>query len=65
MLKQVFRSCTNEEMPLLPERLACLREAGQVLYEVSPQWLLFELLSVSCIRASGSDMTRRNTNATL
>ncbi|KAK4150301.1 hypothetical protein C8A00DRAFT_18148 [Chaetomidium leptoderma] len=33
VLKQVFRSCTNEEMPLLPERLACLREAGQVLYE--------------------------------
>ncbi|SPQ20373.1 97a51818-5cb3-47fe-8406-d826c8d3a218 [Thermothielavioides terrestris] len=32
-LKQVFRSCTDEEMPLLAERLACLREAGQVLYE--------------------------------
>ncbi len=34
ILKQVFRSCTDEEMPLLEERLACLREAGQVLYEV-------------------------------
>ncbi|KXX77081.1 hypothetical protein MMYC01_206319 [Madurella mycetomatis] len=32
-LKQVFRSCTNEEMPMLVERLACLREAGKVLYE--------------------------------
>lgn len=34
VLKQVFRSCTNEEMPLLAERLACLREAGKVLYQV-------------------------------
>ncbi|KAG7285387.1 hypothetical protein NEMBOFW57_010014 [Staphylotrichum longicolle] len=33
VLRQVFRSCTNEEMPLLAERLACLREAGKVLYE--------------------------------
>ena len=34
MLRHVFRSCTDEEMPLLEERLACLREAGNVLYEV-------------------------------
>ncbi|KAK3314513.1 hypothetical protein B0H66DRAFT_563073 [Apodospora peruviana] len=33
VLKQVFRSCTDEEMPLLEERLACLREAGTVLYQ--------------------------------
>ncbi|KAH6851089.1 hypothetical protein B0I37DRAFT_128146 [Chaetomium sp. MPI-CAGE-AT-0009] len=33
VLKKVFRSSTDEEMPLLAERLACLREAGQVLYE--------------------------------
>ena len=33
-LRQVFRSSTDEEIPLLEERLACLREAGQVLYEV-------------------------------
>ncbi|KAK4228898.1 hypothetical protein QBC38DRAFT_131431 [Podospora fimiseda] len=33
VLKQVFRSCTDEEIPLLEERLACLREAGKVLYE--------------------------------
>ncbi|KAH7039977.1 uncharacterized protein B0I36DRAFT_4106 [Microdochium trichocladiopsis] len=32
-LGHVFRSCTDEEMPLLKERLECLREAGQVLYE--------------------------------
>ncbi|OTA79463.1 hypothetical protein M434DRAFT_25729 [Hypoxylon sp. CO27-5] len=33
-LRHVFRSCTDEEIPLLEARLACLREAGQVLYEV-------------------------------
>ncbi|KLU81023.1 hypothetical protein MAPG_00118 [Magnaporthiopsis poae ATCC 64411] len=33
LMKHVFRSVTDEEMPLLEERLACLREAGQVLYE--------------------------------
>ncbi|KAI5864414.1 hypothetical protein GGS23DRAFT_564266 [Durotheca rogersii] len=32
-LKHVFRSSTDEEMPLLEARLSCLREAGQVLYE--------------------------------
>ncbi|KAK8134416.1 hypothetical protein PG984_006428 [Apiospora sp. TS-2023a] len=32
-LRHVFRSCTDEEMPLLEERLKCLREAGKVLYE--------------------------------
>jgi hypothetical protein len=34
-LKHVFRSATEEEMPMLKERLMCLREAGQVLDEVS------------------------------
>lgn len=33
-LRHVFRSCTEEEIPLLRERLDCLREAGKVLYEV-------------------------------
>ncbi|CAI4217207.1 unnamed protein product [Parascedosporium putredinis] len=34
VLKNVFRSTTTEEeIPMLEERLACLREAGQVLYE--------------------------------
>lgn len=34
LMKHVFRSCTEEEMPMLEERLAVLREAGEVLYEV-------------------------------
>lgn len=34
VLRHVFRSTTDEEIPLLEERLACLREAGKVLYEV-------------------------------
>ncbi|KAK8086531.1 hypothetical protein PG994_001505 [Apiospora phragmitis] len=32
-LRHVFRSCTEEEIPLLEERLTCLREAGKVLYK--------------------------------
>ena len=35
VLAHVFRSATDEKMPMLAERMACLREAGQVLYEVS------------------------------
>ncbi|KAL4882607.1 hypothetical protein BJY04DRAFT_37478 [Aspergillus karnatakaensis] len=31
LIKHVFRSATAEEMPLLTERLECLREAGRVL----------------------------------
>ncbi|EEP79792.1 conserved hypothetical protein [Uncinocarpus reesii 1704] len=31
IIKHVFRSATDEEIPLLQERIACLREAGQVL----------------------------------
>jgi len=34
VLRHVFRSCTEEEIPLFKERMACLREAGQILYEV-------------------------------
>lgn len=34
LLRHVFRSTTDEEIPLLEERLGCLREAGKVLYEV-------------------------------
>ncbi|KAF3490848.1 uncharacterized protein GIQ15_00365 [Arthroderma uncinatum] len=33
VLRHVFRSATNEEIPLLQERIACLREAGTVLYK--------------------------------
>lgn len=32
-MRHVFRSATEEEMPMLDERLACLREAGRVLCE--------------------------------
>ncbi|KAI1432143.1 hypothetical protein GGR50DRAFT_689183 [Xylaria sp. CBS 124048] len=32
-LRHVFRSSTDEEIPLIEARLDCLREAGQVLYE--------------------------------
>ena len=34
LMKWVFRSATNEEIPLFDERLSCLREAGRILYEV-------------------------------
>ncbi|KAL0470148.1 hypothetical protein QR685DRAFT_522878 [Neurospora intermedia] len=33
VLRTVFRSATDEEIPLLQERFDCLREAGQVLHE--------------------------------
>lgn len=32
VLKHVFRSCTDEEIPMFSERIACLREVGEVLY---------------------------------
>lgn len=34
ILKYVFRSSTSEEMPLLADRMYCIREAGYVLQEV-------------------------------
>ena len=34
VLKSVFRSSTDEEIPLLRERIHCVREAGRVLQEV-------------------------------
>jgi hypothetical protein len=34
VFKNVFRSATDEEMPLLSERLAILREAAEVLCKV-------------------------------
>lgn len=49
VLRHVFRSTTDEEMPMLKERLACLREAGQVLYDVRRlallPWVTYGLLS--------------------
>lgn len=49
VLRHVFRSATDEEMPLLQERMDCLREAGQALYKE------FDCSFLNCIkRADGS-----------
>ena len=34
VLRHVFRSSTSEEMPLLEDRIRCMREAGRILQEV-------------------------------
>lgn len=34
LLKHVFRSATDGEIPMFKERVQCLREAGEVLCEV-------------------------------
>lgn len=39
LLRHVFRSATDEEMPLLQERFECLREAGIVLCKVCKRCL--------------------------
>ncbi|EEH05569.1 conserved hypothetical protein [Histoplasma capsulatum G186AR] len=33
VLRHVFRSATDEEIPMFQERLDCLREAGKILYD--------------------------------
>ncbi|KAK9321436.1 hypothetical protein V1517DRAFT_326353 [Lipomyces orientalis] len=49
LLEYVFRSETSEQVPLLSERIACLREAGRVLTEK------FDGSFINCIeRAGGS-----------
>jgi hypothetical protein len=40
VLKHVFRSATDEGIPMFKERVQCLREAGEVLCEV---WLSISL----------------------
>lgn len=35
VLRNIFRSSTSEQMPMLEERIRCLREAGAVLRDVS------------------------------
>ena len=50
-MKHVFRSSTEEEMPMLEERLAVLREAGKVLYEVVPSFLFRRPPVTPCLRA--------------
>lgn len=47
VLKHVFRSSTQEEIPLFQERMACLREAGNVLYEK------YQCSFTKCIEAAG------------
>lgn len=37
LLRHVFRSATDENMPLMQERIGCLREAGRVLCKV---WII-------------------------
>lgn len=49
LMRSVFRSETDEEMPLLKERLECLREAGDVLYKVC--LLAFEIKIVEIGRS--------------
>ncbi|KAH8684659.1 hypothetical protein BGZ60DRAFT_398042 [Tricladium varicosporioides] len=46
VLRHVFRSKTEEEIPLFQERVKCLREAGQVLYEK------YECRFSNCIKAA-------------
>lgn len=44
LLRHVFRSATDEEIPLFQERVQCLREAGDVLCNV-------RLMSLSSLHA--------------
>lgn len=44
-LAYVFRSSTEEEIPLLQERIDCLREAGRVLEAVGLNCLVILLLA--------------------
>ena len=44
VLKHVFRSATDEEIPLFQERVRCLREAGEVLCNVSVGISLLEVI---------------------
>ncbi|KAM7219768.1 Protein of unknown function (DUF2419) domain containing protein [Rhypophila decipiens] len=52
VLRQVFRSTTDEEIPLLEERLVCLREAGTVLYQK------YECSPVNLIKAAKGSAAR-------
>lgn len=46
VLKHVFRSTTEEEIPMFQERMACLREAGQILYDK------YQCNFINCIEAA-------------
>ena len=45
VLKYLFRSVTTEEMPLMGDRLYCIREAGYVLQEVRYQDRVFQSMA--------------------
>lgn len=47
-IQHVFRSATDEQMPMLMERMACLEQAGNVLNEV-------EYSPLQCISCSKTD----------
>lgn len=49
-LEHVFRSDSSARIPLLEERIACLREAGTVMYKVS---IHYHSMSVVLSRGSG------------
>lgn len=40
ILGHVFRSATTAQIPLLDERISCLREVGRILSDVSPSTCL-------------------------
>lgn len=48
ILKHIFRSSTSTLMPMLDERISILREAGEILYEVSSlhPWFSARLISL-------------------
>lgn len=52
LMRKVFRSTSDEEMPMLAERLACLREAGQVLYEK------YKCSFINVVRAAGGSAAK-------
>lgn len=52
LIRHVFRSSTDEEMPLLDERIRCLREAGRVLSNVGLTLLLVHLRILSLLSPS-------------
>ncbi|EPE07576.1 hypothetical protein F503_00298 [Ophiostoma piceae UAMH 11346] len=52
LMRKVFRSASDEEMPLLAERLECLREAGTVLYEK------YDCSFVNVVKAAGGSATK-------
>ena len=45
VLRNVFRSETDEEAPMFDQRVRCLREAGQVLHEVRSLYICISPLS--------------------